>query len=90
MISNPFLSNSNSSGNVSNSQQGNSVHINRGMSGQEKAEAIKSLSSDMTARLNRIKYLNQRSQELLEDISDDSMVGTSRLDQLARQLNADF
>jgi len=87
MFTNPFTSNSTGTSSKTNTQ---SVHVNQAMSGSEKAEVIKSLAGDMSARLHRIQYLNNRLQQVNDDLGDSSQISGSRIDQLAKQLNSDF
>ncbi|MDF1497718.1 MAG: hypothetical protein P1P90_06755 [Patescibacteria group bacterium] len=70
---------------VSDSQK-----IIRGMHGSERAESIKAIASDIQARTARIEHLRVMSQKMQQDIKNLPQKGSSRIAQLARQLDKDF
>ncbi len=64
--------------------------IARGMGGSERAESIKAIASDIQARTARVEHLRIMSQKMERDIKNTPQNGSSRIAQLARQLDKDF
>lgn len=63
----------------------------RGLTGEEKAQAMSSMSQDVSVRANRIQYLKTLGQKIYDEVSQEAEIGSSRLAWLNKQLNqSDF
>jgi hypothetical protein len=64
--------------------------IARGMGGRDRAESIKSIANDIQARTARIEHLRITAKKMEQDIKNTPTKGSSRIAQIARQLDNDF
>ncbi len=67
-----------------------SQKLTRGMGGSERAESIKAIASDIQMRTARIQHLRAMSEKMHDEIKHMPQKGSSRIAQLARQLDKDF
>lgn len=70
---------------VSDSQK-----LTRGMEGSERAKSIQAIANDINSRTARIQHLNVMAKKMEKEIKNTPQKGSSRIAQLARQLDKDF
>lgn len=67
-----------------------SQKLTRGMEGSERAKSIQAIAGDINARTARIQHLNVMAKKMEKEIKRTPQRGSSRIAQLARQLDKDF